>query len=132
MIVLLDANVLIALAIEGHIHHSAAQRWFVSEHRRFASCPSTQGSLLRMLLRGGRTAPAAIAALGRLTRDDRHDFWPDHLPYSDVRMAGVIGHRQVTDAYLAALARARGGLLATFDAGLAAVHTDVAELVSTS
>lgn len=47
-------------------------------------------------------------------------------------MAGVIGHRQVADAYLAGLARARGGRLATFDAGLAALHPDVAELVPTS
>jgi predicted nucleic acid-binding protein len=45
--------------------------------------------------------------------------------------SGVIGHRQVTDAYLAALARQRGGRLATFDAGLAQLHPDVAQLVPT-
>jgi len=32
-------------------------------------------------------------------------------------MTGVIGHRQVTDAYLAALARHHRGQLATFDPG---------------
>lgn len=45
-------------------------------------------------------------------------------------MTGVIGHRQVTDAYLAGLARARKGSLATFDRGRVAVHHDVALLVS--
>jgi hypothetical protein len=42
-----------------------------------------------------------------------------------------MGHRQVTDAYLAALARRRQGRLATLDKGLAALHPDVAELLST-
>jgi len=44
------------------------------------------------------------------------------------RTAGVKGNL-VTDAYLAALARAHGGRLLTLDRGLAAAHPDVAELV---
>jgi hypothetical protein len=44
-------------------------------------------------------------------------------------MQGVIGHRQVTDAYLAQLARVNAGRLATFDAGIAALHRDVADLI---
>ncbi|MFP4283065.1 MAG: hypothetical protein ACLFU2_10615 [Opitutales bacterium] len=39
------------------------------------------------------------------------------------------GRRQVTDAWLAELARREGGRLATLHAGLAALHADVAELV---
>jgi hypothetical protein len=35
---------------------------------------------------------------------------------------GIAGRRQVTDAYLALLARKHGGLLATMDRALAAVH----------
>jgi hypothetical protein len=42
----------------------------------------------------------------------------------------VIGHRQVTDAYLAQLVRGRGGRLATFDHGLAKLHDDIAELLT--
>jgi uncharacterized protein len=38
---------------------------------------------------------------------------------------------QVTDAYLAQLARTHNGRLATFDQGLAQLHSDVAELVAT-
>jgi predicted nucleic acid-binding protein len=44
-------------------------------------------------------------------------------------MTGVIGHRQVTDAYLGALTRCHGGQLATFDRGLSALHPDVALLL---
>ena len=36
-----------------------------------------------------------------------------------------MGHRQVTDAYLAALARHHGGKLASFDKRLVALHPDV-------
>lgn len=44
-------------------------------------------------------------------------------------MAGVVGHRQVTDAYLAQLARARSARLATLDRGLCVAHPDVTEPV---
>jgi hypothetical protein len=43
-----------------------------------------------------------------------HEFWPDDA-FDTVALNGVIGHRQVTDAYLAHLARVRGGRLATFN-----------------
>jgi len=46
-------------------------------------------------------------------------------------LQGVIGHRQVTDGYLAELARFNRGRLATFDRGLAALHPDIAYLVPT-
>jgi hypothetical protein len=42
---------------------------------------------------------------------------------------GIIGHRQVTDAYLPQLAPAPGARLATFDQGLAKAHPDITELV---
>ena len=74
-------------------------------------------------------ASTARAILASFTDLSHHVFWPDSIGYEDVRMAGVVGHRQVTDAYLAQLARANGGRLATFDEGLAAVHGDLAELI---
>ena len=55
---------------------------------------------------------------------------PEDLPYTEVPVQGIIGHRQVTDAYLAQLARARGARLATFDQAMAKLHADVADLVS--
>ena len=69
--------------------------------------------------------------MGTITAQPRHEFWPDQVPFPDVELTGVIGHRQVTDAYLAQLARSRVGRLATFDQGLAQLHTDVAHLVPT-
>jgi hypothetical protein len=47
-----------------------------------------------------------------------------------VPVDGIIGHRQVTDAYLAQLARAHRARLATFDQAMAKLHSDVADLVA--
>lgn len=132
MTVLLGANVLIALLVDEHVHHAAAENWYAGMSGNFATCPITQGSLMRLLIREGQSAAAARAVLAGTTADPRHEFWPDDLAYTDVPVAGIIGHRQVTDAYLAQLARARGATLATFDQALAKLHTDVAELVPDS
>jgi toxin-antitoxin system PIN domain toxin len=126
---LLDANALIALVISDHVHHDAADAWVASSGQLIATCPVTQGSLVRLLMREGQPAATGVAILTALTTDSRHEFWPDDVPYTDVRMTGVIGHRQVTDAYLAQLSRQHRGALATFDEGLAALHRDVAELI---
>ncbi len=126
---LLDANVLVALVVVDHVHHGAAERWLAGQSGVFATCPITQGALVRLLVREGASAVEAARFLGDVLVDPRHRFWPDDVGFDRVDLAAVVGHRQVTDAYLAGLARARGGQLATFDRGLAAVHPDVAELV---
>ena len=131
MTVLLDANVLIALVVDDHVHHNAAEIWLGDAHHRFATCPITEGSLVRLLVRQGQSVQTAKTVLAELATDPRHEFWPDSLAYADVPMTGVIGHRQVTDAYLAQLARVHNGRLATFDQGLAKLH-DVVDLVPTS
>ena len=129
MTVLLDANALIALLVADHVHHEAAEAWISDRAESLATCPITQGSLVRLLIRQGQSAATSVAVLTALTADARHEFWPDDFSYADVRMTGVIGHRQVTDAYLAQLARNREARLATFDEGLAALHKDIAELI---
>lgn len=129
MTALLDANVLIALLVDDHVHHQAAENWFVDMAGNFATCPITQGSLVRLLIREGQPAAVARAILSGAAADPRHEFWADDLPYTDVPTHGIVGHRQVTDAYLAQLARAHGSRLATFDQALAKLHHDVAELV---
>jgi hypothetical protein len=125
-VVLLDANVLIALAVADHIHHDAAEDWFARRRSGFATCPITQGALIRLTIRHGASAVQATAVLASVTSHKAHRFWPDDLDFGNVAMTGVIGHRQVTDAYLAALARHRGGQLATFDQALTTLHPDVA------
>ena len=123
---LLDSNVLYALIDEAHVHHAAATQWFVGHAGGFATCPITQGTLLRLAMRlGGRSAEQALAVLDAVTAHAGHHFWPDALAYSQIRWYGVMGHRQVTDAYLAALARHHNGKLASFDKGLVALHPDV-------
>jgi toxin-antitoxin system PIN domain toxin len=130
--VLLDANVLIALLVDDHVHHVAAENWFVGISGNFATCPITQGSLMRLLIREGQSAATAQAVLNEAAADPRHEFWPDDVAYADVPIQGIIGHRQVTDAYLAQLARARGSQLATFDQAMAKLHNDVVDLVPDS
>ena len=132
MTVLLDANVLIALLVDDHVHHEAAEAWFIDMADHFATCPITQGSLMRLLVREGQSAAAAHAILDGTTADPRHEFWADDIPYTDVPTQGIVGHRQVTDAYLAQLARAHGSRLATFDQAMAKLHHDVADLVQDS
>ena len=119
MTVLLDANVLVALLVDDHVHHQAAENWFVGMTGGFATCP-------------GQSAAAARTILNDTAASPRHEFWPDDIPYTDVPTQGIVGHRQVTDAYLAQLARAHGSRLAPFDQALAKLHHDVAELVPDS
>jgi toxin-antitoxin system PIN domain toxin len=128
---LLDANVLIALVVAEHVHHDAAAEWVSASDSGFATCPITQGSLFRFLVRSGQTATAARDVITAIEIAKRHEFWPDSVSFADVAVDGVVGHRQVTDAYLAQLARNRNGQLATLDSGLAHLHTDVALLIST-
>ena len=59
MTALLDANVLIALVVADHVHHDAAAEWLSASDAGFATCPITQGSLVRFLLRTGQSAVAA-------------------------------------------------------------------------
>jgi len=115
--VLLDANVLIALSVADHEHHARARRW-LGNSRRFATCPSTQGSLMRYLVRVA-TTDHAVASLALLESNPQHEFWADDSPYDAEVLADVIGHRQVTDVYLAAAAARRSSQVATFDRGLA-------------
>ena len=80
----------------------------------------------------GTTAADALSLLRALERTKRCMFWPDSLSYRDVPMVGITGHKQVTDAYLAQLARLRKVRLATLDRAQAEAHPDVADLVPTS
>ncbi len=126
---LLDSNVTIALAVLDHVHHSAAALWWSSTDEPFATCPITQGALIRLLIREGLDPSAAGRVLGLLTGHERHTFWADDLGYDSVDLSRVLGHAQVTDSYLAALARQRRGRLATFDRGLAQDAPDVVTLI---
>ena len=129
---LLDANFLVALIVSDHIHHALAEEWFARDSERFATCPTTQAALVRFLVREGATANEAIEVLNTVAANDRHEFWADDIDLRHVTHSGVVGHRQITDSYLAALARAHDARLVTLDRGLAALHPDVTDLVGTA
>ncbi len=129
---LLDTSLLIALASQDHVHHRAAAQWRARRKRPVATCPLTQGGLVRFMVRAGASGSDAQQFLAAfLGGQEDHRFWPDDVGYDRVDLGAVVGHRQVTDAYLAGLARARGGRVGTLDRGLAALHPDVADLVPT-
>ncbi len=115
---LLDANAVIALTLADHEHHHLAASW-VARVDRIALCPVVEGSLVRFLVRLGQSQSTAKALLDQLYASARCEFWPDAISYRHADLDRVIGHRQVTDAYLSALAASNNGVLATFDQALA-------------
>jgi uncharacterized protein len=120
---LLDVNVLVALLDAGHLHHAAATRWLAANARGgWASCPLTQNGCLRILslpAYPNRHPPGDVAErLGTATTQRSHEFWADDLSLlgpGRVRWDKVLSSRHITDAYLLALAVARGGRLVTLD-----------------
>jgi toxin-antitoxin system PIN domain toxin len=133
MIWLLDGNVLVALHLDSHIHHNRAHRWFgaLKPKDRFATCVLTQGTLLRVHMKTATdgSASAAWEALKAVKAHPKHTWWGDDLSFLEVPHHHLQGSRQVTDAWLAELARLRKGRLATLDSPLAALHSDIAILL---
>ena len=125
---LLDANALIALAVSDHEHHDRAARWAAGVDE-IALCPIVEGAFVRFLVRAGEGHATAVATLSALHRSPRCAFWPDSMSYTAADLGHVIGHRQVTDAYLAALAASRGARLATFDQALTEALPAATELI---
>jgi toxin-antitoxin system PIN domain toxin len=118
-VALLDANVLIALTDQDHAHHAIASRW-LGKAATVAVCPITEGALIRYHVRRGNSAARAKGILAQVLALPRCEFWADSVSYTAAELGHVLGHREVTDAYLVALVRARpGSRLATFDGALA-------------
>ncbi len=127
---LLDTNVLIALLWPSHAQHPLAVNWF-ARHRTsgWATCPLTEAGFVRIVSnpafsRDAVTPREATGLLSANTAAKDHLFWPDELPFAEtVAFAGarLVGHQQVTDAFLLGLALRRGGRLATLDERIAAL-----------
>lgn len=120
---LLDVNVLIALLDEAHIHHALASSWLDRELQHgWASCPITQNGCVRIMSQpvypGHFSAVQVAERLAEAANSPAHQFWPADvslLENSGINWSHVLGHRQVTDAYLLALAIQHGGRFVTFD-----------------
>jgi toxin-antitoxin system PIN domain toxin len=120
---LLDVNVLIALLDAGHIHHRRASDWLVREiDQGWASCPLTQNGCLRIMSQPSYPQALPVAAVGerlaRATAHQAHAFIPDDyslLEAGRISWKTMLGHRQVTDAYLLGLAIRHGCRFVTLD-----------------
>jgi len=123
---LLDINVLLALLDADHVDHATARAWLSSEiESGWASCTLTENGFVRVMSQPrypGAVSPLeAIGRLRRATSTEYHAFWPCDLSLLDESVfdrSRIHGPRQVTDAYLLALAMANDGRFVTFDQGV--------------
>ncbi len=125
---LLDVNVLIALTEPGHDHYQRAQAWFDSSsgNCRLGICPLTEMGFLRITTNpafrpGPRSLGQAIAILQVIKGHQDYWYWEINQSWINLTSAfasRILGHQQVTDAYLLGLAIKENGVLVTFDRGL--------------
>ena len=123
---LLDVNILIALLDSSHIHNSLVTGWLADNiEAGWASCPITQNGCIRIFSQPGypNTAPAAQIAerLAEAAQHTSHEFWPDSVSLLHpgcLIWNKILSSRQVTDAYLLALAVKQGGRFVTLDRGI--------------
>jgi hypothetical protein len=127
---LLDVNALIALMWPAHESHLQVGEWF-SHHVRqgWATCPFTQAAFVRLVSnpafsRDAVTPQEAIALLSENLKHRYHRFWSDDISFGEAVesfQGRVVGHRQVSDAYLLGLAIHKKGTLATLDRAVMAL-----------
>jgi uncharacterized protein len=130
---LLDINVLVALLWTNHEQHQAAKDWHRSIQRGgWATCPLTQAGFVRISSNPRvfpeAPSPAKAAEILQMNvKHPTHHFWKDEIGFAEAvaPFAGrFTGHQQTIDAYLVGLAIRKRGVLATFDASIAALVDD--------
>ena len=123
---LLDINVLLALLDSDHVDHSRAHDWLGDQiGGGWASCAITENGFVRVISQPRYPSPVspaeAMDLLSRACGSDHHEFWSCEVSLLDasiVDRSRLHGPRQVTDAYLLALAMAHDGRFITFDRSL--------------
>jgi toxin-antitoxin system PIN domain toxin len=127
MSALLDVNALIALAWPNHVHHILARDWFRRRSAAgWATCSATQTGFVRVssnraAIPEARVPSEARDMLRQIVNLPGHEFWTDDVAFANTEWiddAKLLGHRQVTDAHLLALAIRHSGSLATLDRGV--------------
>ena len=130
---LLDLNILTALRWPPHEHHDVAHRWFGGRAGApWATCSLTQLGFVRIasnpaFSRDALSPMEALALLSENLAHPAHEFWTDSLqvrPAVKGLEARLQGYKQLTDAYLLALAHRRKAVFATFDRGLRTLAGD--------
>jgi toxin-antitoxin system PIN domain toxin len=133
---LLDVNALIALIWEEHQFHDTMATWFARHAKRgWATCAITQSGFVRVMNQPGLTNPVrTMAELAEALKQNLmhpgHALLPLDFDFAEVLArcsGGVVGHRQVTDAYLLAAAMRAGMKLLTFDSGVGSLLASDAE-----
>lgn len=133
---LLDVNVLIALHWPPHEAHARAQRWFAKNaDQGWATCAMTQAGFVRIVSNPAFSQRVvsprdALEVLQGSLQHRAHRFWTEDIGVTEaVARFGrrLLGHQQVTDAYLLGLAIHKKGRLATLDASLAALLPSAAD-----
>jgi predicted nucleic acid-binding protein len=98
--------------------------WFQREGMKsFSTCAITQAGFIRLMLNPHLSErevmhDEARHLLAELIRMKGHNFWNSNLDFLDATApfsGRILGHRQVTDAYLLGLAIREKGILATLD-----------------
>jgi uncharacterized protein len=124
MRLLLDVNVLVALLDEGHVHHSIVQALIDKPKVKIATCALTENGVLRVMNLPAYSSYGPVGfepirkQLQQLCTDLDHEYWPCDISLrqdSTVQWNRVMGHNQITDVYLLALAVKHKGALATLD-----------------
>jgi toxin-antitoxin system PIN domain toxin len=127
-LLLLDVNVLLALAWPNHQFHVIATRRLERSKGRWATCALTQLGFIRLssnpVVVGVPKSPWEAASLLALLAQDPHHFYLDSLPPPTTRQflrgfEQIHGSKQVTDSYLMTLAKQNQARLVTFDSRLA-------------
>jgi toxin-antitoxin system PIN domain toxin len=133
---LLDVNALIALLWEDHTSHGTMARWYTRHAKAgWATCAITQAGFIRVmsqpaLAQHGRSLGDLADALAHNVAQPSHRLLPLDFDFAEVMACctgGVVGHRQVTDAYLLTAAMRAGMKLLTFDSGLGTLLASSAE-----
>jgi len=120
---LLDVNVLLALLDSDHVDHERARAWISNEiEHGWASCAITENGFVRIMSQPRYPSPVspsrAIDLLAHAADTEHHQYWPCTVSMLDPQIfdrSRIHGSRQVTDAYLVALAAANKGRFVTFD-----------------
>jgi len=128
--ILLDVNVLIALLWPPHEAHARAQRWFAKNaDQGWATCAMTQAGFVRIVSnpvfsRRVVSPRDALEVLRGSLKHPAHRFWTEDIGVTEALAhfgPRLVGHQQITDAYLLGLAIHKKGRLATLDASLSAL-----------
>lgn len=124
---LLDVNVLVALTEPAHRHHREAHAWFSQSGKEsWGICPLTEAGFIRVTTNPAyRPSPRplgqAVAILQSLKGYPGYRYWQIRDSWVDLTApltARILGHQQVTDAYLLGLAIQEDGVLVSFDKAL--------------